>query len=164
MTGSGLAGALAGAALVLLVQAPRGISTTQALIDHHAAAMVSGHLMDVQTSNQHVVKPWLAAHLGVSPGIEDFAGEGFPLIGGRADMIEGRPTAIGVYRHDQHIIDLFAWASPGASDQAPEETRAQGFTIVRWREGGLTLAAVSDVEQAQLRRFVGLVRAETGGR
>ncbi len=164
MTGSGLAGALAGAALVLLIQAPRGISVTQALIDHHAAAMVAGHLMDVQTSNQHVVKPWLSAHLGVSPGIEDFAGQGFPLIGGRADMIEGRPTAIGVYRHDQHIIDLFAWASPGAGDQAPTETSAEGFKIVRWRQGGLMMAAVSDVEPAQLRRFVALVRSEAGGR
>lgn len=162
--GSGFAGAVAGACLVLLFQAPRGVSVVQALIDHHAAAMVSDHLIDVQTGNQHVVKPWLSAHLGISPPIEDLAAEGFPLIGGRADVLESRPTAVAVYRHDQHIIDLFAAASPGPADQSPREFHSEGFNVIRWHSGGLTLAAVSDVELAQLRRFVDLVRSEGGGR
>lgn len=162
--GSGLAGALVGACLVLLLQAPRGVSAVQALIDHHAAAMVSDRLIDVQTSNEHVVKPWLSAHLGISPPIEDLAAQGFPLIGGRADVVEGRPTAVAVYRHDQHIIDLFAWASPGQASEAPHEFRSQGFTVIRWRSDGLTLSAVSDVEADQLRQFADLVRSEGGGR
>jgi anti-sigma factor RsiW len=160
--GSGLAGALAGAALVLLVhRAPSdqgSLSLTQAVIDSHIGSLMADHLTDVQTSNQHTVKPWLSARIDVSPPVRDLAAEGFPLIGGRLDYIDGHPTAAVVYRHDKHVINLFAWASPGAVNVPPHAETRQGFNVVTWREAGITYFAVSDVESDQLARFAQLVR------
>ena len=107
---TGLAGALAGAALLLLIHrgpSERGsISVTQAVIDSHIASLIADHLTDVQTSNQHTVKPWLSAHIDVSPPVGDVTAAGFPLVGGRVDYIDGHPTAAVVYRHDKHVINL----------------------------------------------------------
>jgi len=159
--GSGLAGALAGAALVLLIH--RGpsdqgsLSVTEAVIDSHIASLMADHLTDVQTSNQHTVKPWLSAHVDVSPPVRDLAAEGFPLIGGRVDYIDGHSTAAVVYRHDKHVINLFAWASPGEANVPPHTETRQGFNVVTWREAGITYFAVSDVEADLLARFAQLV-------
>jgi len=159
--GSGLAGALAGAALVLLIhRAPseRGsLSVTEAVIDSHIASLMADHLTDVQTSNQHTVKPWLSAHVDVSPPVRDLAADGFPLIGGRVDYIDGHPAAAVVYRHDKHVINLFAWASPGEVNVPPRAETRQGFNVVTWREAGITYFAVSDVEADMLARFARLV-------
>jgi len=160
--GSGLAGALAGAALVLLIhRAPSqqgSLSVTEAVIDSHIASLMADHLTDVQTSNQHTVKPWLSAHVDVSPPVRDLAAEGFPLIGGRLDYIDGHPAAAVVYRHDKHVINLFAWASPGEANVPPRTEARQGFNVVSWRKAGITYFAVSDVEAELLARFAQLVR------
>jgi len=159
MAGTGLVGTLAGVALMLLVQ--RGgtgrDNLADAVIDSHIASLMANHLTDVQTSNQHTVKPWLSAHIDVSPPVGDFTAEGFPLVGGRIDYVDGHPTAAVVYRHDKHVINLFTWASPGRPDAAPRTDQRQGFNVVSWRRAGISYFAVSDVELDQLDRFTRLV-------
>lgn len=156
LAGTGLAGALAGVALTLLVIGthPAGNATlTDSVIDSHIRSMMGDHLTDVLTSDQHTVKPFLSAHLPVSPAVPELAKQGFPLVGGRLDYIDGHPAAAVVYRHEKHIINLFAWASPGAADQSFHMTQRQGFNVVTWRNEGMTYAAVSDVEADELERF-----------
>ncbi len=164
LAGTGLAGALAGAAFVLLLAGGNnpGVSVTEAVVDHHVASMMADHLTDVQTSNQHVVKPWLSQRVDVSPPATDFAADGFPLVGGRMDYIDGHAAAAVVYRHDRHIINLFVWASPGIADEQVRATSEQGFHVMRWRAGGLTYFAVSDVEPSLLAKFVRLVKSAAG--
>lgn len=154
--GAGLAGALAGVALTMLVTAsPRGSVTPDIeadLIDSHIRSMMGEHLTDVRTSDQHTVKPWLSARLNVSPPVRDLASEGFPLIGGRLDYIEGHPAAAVVYRRRQHVINLFAWSSTGPDRPIHTEMR-QGFNVVSWRQGDIDFAAVSDIDATELRDF-----------
>ena len=83
--------------------------------------------------------------------------EGFPLVGGRQDYVDGHPAAAVVYRHAKHVINLFAWASPGKDDEAFREETRQGFNVVTWRHDGITYYAVSDVEADQLAEFAKLV-------
>jgi anti-sigma factor RsiW len=156
MLGSGLAGALAGVMLMLVLvgRAPApGPDVVGAAIDSHIRSLMAAHLTDVATSDRHTVKPWLSARLNVSPPVRDLAAEGFPLIGGRLDYIDGHQAAAVVYRHDRHIINLFAWASPGAADAGFRTERRQGFNAVTWRRDGVTYCAVSDVEADQLAAF-----------
>jgi anti-sigma factor RsiW len=161
LAGSVLAGALAGAALTLLVlggPAQRKDSVlTGAVLDSHVRSLMAEHLTDVQTSDQHTVKPWLSAHLDVSPPVSDLAAEGFPLIGGRVDYIDGHPAAAVVYRRAKHVINLFAWAAPDAADAPFRRKTRQGFRLIFWRHGGIAYVAVSDVEADQLMEFVRLV-------
>jgi anti-sigma factor RsiW len=159
-TGTGMAGALAGVALTLLVAG--GIdrskdSTLHAVVDAAIRSRMADHLTDVLTSDQHTVKPWLSARLDVSPPVRDLVDQGFPLIGGRLDYVDGHRAAAIVYRHQKHIINLFAWASPGAPDSGFRNDSRQGFNVVTWRRDGITYYAVSDVEADQLAKFANLI-------
>jgi anti-sigma factor RsiW len=157
--GAAMAGGFAGVALTLVVT--RATPPPDPLIAEVVAAnvrsMMADHLTDVATSDQHTVKPWLSARLDLSPEVKDFAAQGYPLVGGRLDYIDGHRAAAIVYRRDKHVINLFAFVSDDRSDAAPKQDRRDGFNIVRWRMGGLTYVAVSDVEAGQLMAFVRLV-------
>lgn len=160
MAGTGLAGALAGVALTVLVMGGQRDQTME-VIESHIRSMQAEHLTDVQTSDQHTVKPWLSARLDVSPPVRDLKDEGFPLVGGRLDYIEGHPAAAVVYRRAKHVINLFAWASSGPNEPFREETR-QGFNTVSWRQDGIRYYAVSDVEADQLVEFARLAEQRPG--
>ena len=155
LAGTGLAGALAGVALTVLVMGGQS-DPSIAVIDSHIRSLQADHLTDVLTSDQHTVKPWLSARLDVSPPVLELKDAGFPLVGGRQDYVDGHPTAVVVYRHAKHVINLFAWASSGPDEGFREETR-QGFNVITWRHGGIRYYAVSDVEADQLAEFAKLV-------
>jgi len=163
LAGTGLAGALAGAALTLLVVGgpvrQGNADLAEAVLDSHIRSLVTDHLTDVLTSDQHTVKPWLSARLDVSPPVLDLGTEGFELIGGRVAYFDGRRRAAVVYRRGQHVIDLFAWAAPGASDAKFRRETRQGYNLIFWRQEGIEYAAVSDVEMDQLARFTDLAAA-----
>jgi anti-sigma factor RsiW len=164
MAGTGLAGALAGVAFTVLVMGsqPGGQSDAmRGVVASHIRSMQADHLTDVPTSDQHTVKPWLSARLDVSPPVRDLKDVGFPLIGGRLDYVDGHQAAAVVYRRAKHVINLFAWASPGKPDEAFHAESRQGFNLVVWRHDGITYYAVSDVEGDQLLQFAHLV-AEGG--
>ena len=161
--GMGISGALAGVALTLLVQyglsEQRAETIGRAAIAAHSAAMTSGRAIDIPTSDRHVVKPWLSARVDVSPPTADLAAEGFPLIGGRLDRIDGHKAAVVVYQHRQHVIDLYAWNAGNASDTAPRSETRQGFNTISWRQSGMDLVAVSDVAAGDLADFVAKIAA-----
>jgi len=94
----------------------------------------------------------------VSPPVADFAQEGFALVGGRAGNVAGSQTAVVVYRHGAHMIDLFVWADRGS--RLPPMAVRHGYRSQFWRSGDLDFAAVSDTQGAELERFVQLVKSE----
>jgi anti-sigma factor RsiW len=157
--GAATAGAFAGVTLILAVTrlTPSADPMVADVVADHVRSMMADHLTDVATSDQHTVKPWLSARLDLSPVVKDFVAEGFPLVGGRLDYVDGHRAAAIVYRRAKHVINLFAFVSNDLLDIAPQQESHDGFNIVRWRMGGLTYVAVSDVEAAQLLAFVRLV-------
>jgi anti-sigma factor RsiW len=158
--GAALAGGFAGVALTLAVTrlTPAPDPLIADVVADHVRSMMADHLTDVPTSDQHTVKPWLSARLDLSPVVKDFAAEGYPLVGGRLDFVDGHRAAAVVYRRDKHVINLFAFVSDDPSDLPPRQQTRDGFNIVQWRMGGLTYVAVSDVEATQLLAFERLVR------
>jgi len=131
------------------------------LIDSHLRSLLGSHLTDVASSDQHTVKPWFAGRSDVSPPAVDLAGEGFPLIGGRLDLIAGKPVPALVYRRREHVINVFVLpASRG--DLAKTLTR-RGYSLRHWDEGDLGLWAVSDTAGSELAEFERAFRAATAG-
>lgn len=158
--GAAMAGGIAGVVLTLAVTrvAPTPDPMVADVVADHVRSMMADHLTDVTTSDRHTVKPWLSARLDLSPAVKDFGAEGYPLVGGRLDYVEGHRAAAIVYRRDKHVINLFAFVADDRADAAPKQRIRDGFNIVQWRMGGLTYIAVSDLEAAQLMAFVRLVQ------
>ncbi len=147
------------AAAVTLAVMPAG---TPGLADQvfagHLRALEPGHLEDVASTDQHTVKPWFDGKLDFAPPVKNLAAEGFPLAGGRLDYLGGRRVAAMVYGRAKHVIDLYAWPEAGV-DAAPKLEQRNGYTIVHWRQNGMALWAISDVESEQLAEFARRWRA-----
>jgi anti-sigma factor (TIGR02949 family) len=157
--GSGIGvSALAAGLALFIVLPPSGSALVESLGDAHAEALMRGEEIAVLSSNHHTVKPWFAGRVALSPPVADFAGEGFTLAGGRVSRIADKPAAVVVYRHGLHEIDLYVWSDAGTA--LPLEGVRHGYHVIVWKKGDLDFAAVSDMEKAELEKFVGLVKAE----
>jgi anti-sigma factor (TIGR02949 family) len=131
------------------------------LIDSHLRSLLADHLTDVASSDKHTVKPWFAGRTDLSPPGVDLAAEGFPLIGGRLDLIQGKPVPALVYRAGKHVINVFVLPTrPG--DHAETVTR-RGYTLHHWNEGDLAYWAVSDASPDEFAKFEHEFRAATSG-
>jgi anti-sigma factor RsiW len=107
----------------------------------------------VQSTDQHTVKPWFAGKLSFSPPVKDLAEQGFPLLGGRLDYLGRQQAAALVYRHGQHIINLFVWPVPDEAGAVAAGPAEQGYNTLHWSQDGMSFWAVSDVNQADLHSF-----------
>jgi anti-sigma factor RsiW len=153
-------GALAGCAATLMLWVVGGAVvewTVQRDVGNEAVALhtqatLSGPLIEVASSDQHTVKPWLSARLDYSPPVRDLVDEGFALSGGRLDTLQGRRVATLVYRHRQHVIDVFVQPQSTRALSAPRTVR--GFNVAYASGSGMDWLAVSDVSPDVLSAFV----------
>jgi anti-sigma factor RsiW len=118
------------------------------ILASHVRATLGKHLIDVASSDQHTVKPWLSARLPYSPPVADYSGEAFELLGARLDHANGRPVAVLVYKRRQHIIDAYVWPAAGGV-KAGELTR-DGFHLVRFAANDMAFWLVSDLNRNEL--------------
>ncbi len=130
-------------------------------VDGHVRSLMASHLTDVTSTDQHTVKPWFAGRIDFSPPVTDFAAREFPLVGGRLDMLGGRPVAALVYRHRQHVINAFVWPDPG--EEATRTRTLRGYHVVTVRHGGMSWCLVSDLNPAELGRFARLLTGNVPG-
>lgn len=123
------------------------------LTDSHVRSLIGTHLTDVISSDQHTVRPWFEGKLDFAPPVADLSGQGFPLVGGRAEYIDGRSVAALVYERRKHFINLFVWPGEAGTHQVKAEKTQRGYNIVRWRAAGMNYWAVSEVAEDDLRKF-----------
>ena len=153
-------GALAGCAATLLALF---VTTTvldgreredfaRQVVDAHVHATLDQRLIQVASSDQHTVKPWLSARLDYSPPVRDLAADGFPLAGGRIETLQGRRVATLVYHYRLHSIDVFVRPEPADAPAASSTVR--GFNVAHATGAGMDLVAVSDVSGDVLDAFV----------
>lgn len=143
------------ASVALLVAVPQlTTGTTQdQLVASHVRSLLANHLTDVATSNRHVVKPWFNGRIDFAPPVPELAGQGFPLVGGRLDYLDGRVVPAIVYRRRLHTINLFVMPARRFSSPVGIAARREGYSLVRWTSGGLEFWAVSDIDPGDLELF-----------
>jgi mycothiol system anti-sigma-R factor len=141
--------ALVGLKLFVGMRGNAQVDYAAAIVDAHLRSLQPGHLEDVISTDQHTVKPWFDGKLDFAPPVQDFASEGFPLQGGRLDVVHGRIVAVLVYARRKHLINVFVW--PTTERDSPAQSGSQlGYHWVDWRKGGMEMCAVSDVNSADL--------------
>ena len=130
--GSMVSAAVAASFVITVVRSDQDQRVFGEVVSAHLRSLQAEHLIDVQTSDQHTVKPWF---------------------NGRLDYVDGRAVAAIVYRRRNHVINLFVAQSAGSERSAKAET-VQGFNIRFWSEQGLNFWAVSDLNTEDLQDFV----------
>jgi anti-sigma factor RsiW len=129
----------------------------QQVVNSHIRSLQPGHLFDVQSADQHTVKPWFDGKVDFAPPVINLAEQGFPLVGGRLDYVENRNVAALVYQRQKHLINVFVWPGGSKPVKLPEIQTIQGYNLVCWRDGGMNFCAASDLNLAELRQFVQLL-------
>ena len=158
----GAGGTAIAATLAFLLLVPR---LTNPLLDElvsaHVRSLMPAHLIDVVSTDKHTVKPWFAGHTDVSPVVADFEAQGYKLIGGRADYLDHQRSAVVVYQHGAHVINVFSWADN--ERVLPDNATRSGYHLAFWREGDLDYCAVSDTGWDELMGLVRLLRDTAAG-
>jgi anti-sigma factor RsiW len=143
--------AVLAASLMLVLNVPQQSQTIEdQLLASHVRSMLADHLTDVLTSDQHTVKPWFNGRIDFSPPVVDLAAQGFPLVGGRVDYLDGRVVAALIYRRHGHVINLFIWPAASGTGRNAEK---DGYNFAEWHADGLVFWAISDVAAADLAAF-----------
>jgi anti-sigma factor RsiW len=121
------------------------------LVADHKRGLLSGAPADVASSDRHTVKPWFATRFALAPKVIDLGPQGFPLAGGRIDVISGAPAPVLVYRHKEHFISLTALPAQGSPPAGAFVV--DGYSVQVWRDGGTEYWAISDIDPAELVNF-----------
>jgi anti-sigma factor RsiW len=151
---SGAGGAAIAAVFAFLLLVPRFTNPLlDELVSAHVRSLMPSHLIDVVSTDKHTVKPWFAGHADVSPVVADFEPQGYRLVGGRVDYLEHQRSAVVVYQHGAHVINVFSWGGQGRA--LPADVTRSGYHLAFWKAGDLEYCAVSDTGWDEL---LGLVR------
>jgi anti-sigma factor RsiW len=131
------------------------------VVSSHIRSLQAGHLIDIESTDQHTVKPWFDGKLDFAPPVRDFSDQGFPLVGGRLDYLNHRNVAALVYGRRKHFINVFIWpvGESAASTVLPRQSvPMQGYNVICWQQAGMNFCAVSDDNAIDLQVLVDLLQ------
>jgi len=150
-----LAAVLASAGTYVGLQQSASTNEIAEIVAGHQRALLATAPFDIASSDRHTVKPWFDGKLAISPQVIDLADAGFPLVGGRVDVVEGKPVPAIVYRRRQHVISLIAIPEPGSKDGGEPLAHAtrDGYSLLSWPGRDFKYSAVSDLAENELEEF-----------
>jgi anti-sigma factor RsiW len=119
------------------------------IVDAHLRSLQPDHMTAIAANDEHAVKAWFDGKVKFSFPVRDFTSEGFPLQGGRLDVVEGRPVAALVYSRQEHPVNVFMWPTR-ERDTAPRAGSREGYQWIDWRRGKMEFCAISDVSTSDL--------------
>ncbi|HKU98690.1 MAG TPA: anti-sigma factor [Vineibacter sp.] len=136
---------------------PTGSDVTREVVDGYLRVTAGDRPVEVASSDRHTVKPWFGGRIAYAPPVHDLTTDGFPLVGGRVDVIDGRKTAVLVYQRNRHLIALFLW--PDTEGQSLRREIHNGFGLRRWSHGGFAFHAIADLALSDLDRLAAALDA-----
>jgi anti-sigma factor RsiW len=127
-------------------------------VARYTQSLTADHLVEIASSDQHVLGPWFATKLHFTPPLADLRAPGYPLLGGRADVIQNRPVATLVYQHRNSIVTLFCWP-PNNGLLAKGNHFINGCDVYTWGNAACNYIVVSKLDKHETDAFVDSLRA-----
>jgi anti-sigma factor RsiW len=122
----------------------------QALVAGYMRGQVSGQPFDVASSDRHTVKPWLAGRVTLGAQVIDLAAAGYPLAGGRIDIVDQAPVPTLVYRRREHFISV---SELPLRDARSWRGAVEGYHVESWADSERAYVAISDIDAPDLTDF-----------
>ncbi len=122
------------------------------IVDAHVRSLQPGHLTNVDSADQHTVKAWFDGKVDFVFPIRDFTNDGFSLLGGRLDIVQGRTVAVLAYARSGHVVNVFIWSTREPEESARAGAR-RGYQWVAWQKDNMEFCAVSDAAPAELEQL-----------
>lgn len=151
-------GALAFGLTALVYLPGQNQQLSETIVANHIRSLQAEHLTDVASSDQHTVKPWFNGKLTFSPPVKDFTEQGFPLVGGRLDLLDNQPVTALVYRRRQHFINVFIRPSQYKTDTDTTMQSTNGYQIFNFAGKGMEYWVISDLNEKELNSLVELLQ------
>jgi anti-sigma factor RsiW len=155
--GIGLGGA---ATFALLRIERRATDLTDDVVSAHRRALLAASPVDIASNDHQNVRPWFDARTAISPPTPDLAARGFPLVGGRVDVVQDGPVPALVYRYKEHYISLTSLPRGALTSPA---FAPEGYRVVVWQDGNFVYWAISDADQSHLEDFARAFQAAENG-
>jgi anti-sigma factor RsiW len=155
-TGAAFAALIVAVALFQTTWVARSNTIVDQVVANHVRSLLAAHLVDVVSSDQHTVKPWFDGKIDFAPVVRDLSTNGFPLVGGRLDYLDGKTVVALVYKRNKHPINLFITPAPTNRNSSPAASTRRGYNVLSWTNNGMNYWAVSDLNEAELRQFTEL--------
>jgi anti-sigma factor RsiW len=157
---AGLASALSAGLTMLAVRSQEralagAARLADAVVASHVRTQLLGQQIEVASSDQHTVRPWLSARMTYSPPVPDLASHGFELVGARRDVIDAQAMAVLVYHRKQHVISVFV--SPDAAQLKTQSVEHRGFHVLGTTHQGMAYVLVSDMRFEDLELMAALI-------
>lgn len=133
-------------------------TTADQVVASHIRALMAPSPADVASSDHHTVKPWFDGKVAFAPQVVELAAVGFPLVGGRVDVVGLEPVPALVYRAGKHLISLVEMPSESAAAGPVTRRMDRGYEAVSWTDNRVTYWAVSDASDEALQAFVKALR------
>lgn len=141
----------------LVSSADQSAQLEREVLSAHVRSLLQDTPVQIASSDRHTVKPWFTGRVDFAPDVKDLAAEGFPLIGGRLDYLDGRRVGALVYKRRLHTINVFMWPSASREDTSPRLVVRNGYNLLTWRRNGITQWAISDLNAGELRELQSLL-------
>ena len=132
-----------------------------AAIASHAAADAHMQLTAYHSSDPAVLEGWLSHQLPYTPPVQDYAKQGYVLVGARATTVRKLPAAALIYRHGGDLVSVFVCQAPKPGDTELDADDDDGYNVVYWTHGSLSFWVVGKLDKAELKRFGAIVQHAT---
>lgn len=120
------------------------------LLDEHLAVLSSTASPQVVSTDRHTVKPWFQGKLPFSFNLPEVLPADTTLKGGDLAYVAGQPAALLLFTIHKHEVSVFLTQRKDSFGVAPLAGRKSGFVIHYATTPELSIAAVSDVNSAEL--------------